>query len=347
MMLGLERLTERLERDYRRADYDEARFPAIATRALEDLPPIDDFHFDQLTAWMTDPTAAMSQDDVVNTFSDVRATLARGTGFNIQLLIWVVGSTDMHAHSFSGAFTVLRGSSIHTIYRMETIQRISAGARRIRCTVQRLEWLRPGDVRPIASGAEFVHSTFHLEEPTLSLVVRTDHEPWSSPPLVVFPPHYAVASEWLRRDGRVPMLSKAFRAMHKLGVPGLNETFIRRIAELDFPRACALLRAGLGLFDPSDVAGIVAEMLKVHGPIADGWPDVVRRSERIDQVRRLREHVDEPEARKILAALMLAEDRRHAEAILDLFSIGAAALENWGRNIPAIAKLWATLPIED
>lgn len=343
-MLGLERLKERLERDYRRADYDEARFPAIATRALEELPPADDFDFDQLTAWMTDPTATMSQDDVVNAFSDVRATLARGTGFNIQLLIWVVGSTDLHAHSFSGAFTVLRGSSIHTIYKMETIQRISAGASRIRCTVQSLERLRPGDVRSIASGAGYVHSTFHLEEPTLSLVVRTDHEPWTSPPLVVLPPHYAVAPEWLRRDGRVPMLIKAFRAMHKLGVPELKELFIRRIAELDFPRACALLRACLGLFGSSDVAEIGAEMSKVHGPIADGWPDVIRRSERIDRVWRLREHVDEPEARKILAALMLAEDRRHAEAILELFSIDAATLAQWSRDIPAIAKLWVTLP---
>jgi hypothetical protein len=343
-MLGLERLEDRLERDYRRADYDEARFPAIATRALEELPPIDDVDFDQLTAWMTDPTSIMSHDDVVNAFSDVRATLARGTGFNIQLLIWVMGSTDIHAHSFSGAFAVLRGSSIHTIYRMETIQRISAGASRIRLAVQSLEWLRPGHVRPIASGAGYVHSTFHLEEPTLTLVVRTDHEPWTSPPLIVLPPHYAVGPEWLKRDGRVPMLIKAFRAMHKLGLPGLKELFIRRIAELDFPRACALLRSGLSLFGPSDVAAIVAEMSNIHGPIADGWPDVVRRSERIEHVRRLREHVDEPEARKILAALMLAEDRRHAEAILELFSIGAATLEQWSQEIPAIAKLWVTLP---
>jgi hypothetical protein len=343
-MFGLERLQERLERDYRRADYDEARFPALATLALEELPPIDDFDFDQLTSWMTDPTATISHDDVANTFSDVRTTLARGTGFNIQLLIWVMGSTDIHAHSFSGAFVVLRGSSIHTIYRMETIQRISAGASRIRSAVQSLEWLRPGQVRSIASGAGYVHSTFHLEEPTLSLVVRTDREPWASPPQVVFPPHYAVAPEWLRRDGRVPMLIKAFRAMHKLGDPGLKETFIRRSAGLDFPRACALLRASLGLFGPSEITEIVAEMVKVHGPIADGWPDVVRRSERIDRVRGLREHVDEPEARKILAALMLAEDRRHAEAMLNLFAIGAATLEQWGRAIPAIAKLWVTLP---
>lgn len=343
-MFGLDALRDRLERDYRRVDYDEARFPEIATRALEERPPVDDFDFDTLTAWMTDPAVTMSHADVANPFSDVPATLARGTGFHVQLLVWLTGSTDTHAHSFSGAFTVLRGSSIHTVQRMETVQRISAGASRVRCTVERMEWLRPGHVRAIASGPGFVHSTFHLEEPTLSLVVRTDHEPWTSPPLVVFPPHYAFGPEWLRRDGRVPMLTRAFRAMHALGDPTLKDTLVRRLRELDFPRASVLLRGCLRLLPEAELVDVVHALVAAHGAIADGWPDVVRRSARIDQVQRLRAHVPEPEARKILAALLLAEDRAHARAMLELFAISPAALEGWGQQIPALPKLWAQIP---
>ena len=60
-------------------------------------------------------------------FGDLPLTLARGNGFSIQLLLWTVGSTAIHTHSFSGAFTVLKGSSLHTLYQMETRQRLSAG----------------------------------------------------------------------------------------------------------------------------------------------------------------------------------------------------------------------------
>ena len=50
-----------------------------------------------------------------------------------------------------------------------------------RLATDRSELLRTGDIRPIVSGNRFVHSLFHLERPSLTLVVRTRHDVGTTP----------------------------------------------------------------------------------------------------------------------------------------------------------------------
>jgi hypothetical protein len=42
-----------------------------------------------------------------------------GRRFYVEVVFWAEGTTAIHQHSFSGAFQVLVGSSIHTLYGFE------------------------------------------------------------------------------------------------------------------------------------------------------------------------------------------------------------------------------------
>jgi hypothetical protein len=44
----------------------------------------------------------------------------------IQILFWLEGRRDIHQHEFSGAFHVLTGSSIHSMFAFENARAVSA-----------------------------------------------------------------------------------------------------------------------------------------------------------------------------------------------------------------------------
>src|SRR5687767_4243497 len=123
-------LRDRVERQFVAAGLEHARFADIATRALQEaeLHRAYRFDFDELTQWMLAPDHVVPMGGR-RQFSDLPVTVARGTGFYVEILVWAVGTAAIHQHAFSGAFTVLAGSSIHSHYRLETLDRISEGMR--------------------------------------------------------------------------------------------------------------------------------------------------------------------------------------------------------------------------
>jgi hypothetical protein len=305
-----EAMRDRIQGAMQRAGGDESRFGPIAAEALAGTRlDAAEFSLEALAEWVGTPGALVDPRDAASPFGDLPLTLARGNGFSIQLLLWTVGSTAIHTHSFSGAFTVVKGSSLHTLYHMETRQRLSAGGRWVRCAVDGVERLEVGDVRVIESGERMVHSTFHVDEPTL------------------------------RRDARVQMVEKALRAMKTLDDERLEAAFDRAIEQLDLPRVCLLLRSCYGLIYGPPRDRLLDRIKKIHGEPAAKLPEAVRRLEHGALIEDLRAHTEDPAARRILAALLVAEDRRHFNTILDLFRIGPDVLERWATEIPAIRKL--------
>ncbi len=91
----------------------------------------------------------------------------------IQVLFWLEGTTAIHDHGFDGAFGVLQGSSLHVTYDFDTQEQIDKD----RLALGELrpldaEVLQPGAARRIESGPGFIHALFHLEMPTVSIVIR-------------------------------------------------------------------------------------------------------------------------------------------------------------------------------
>jgi hypothetical protein len=116
--------------------------------------------------------AAVRQEN--HAFSDIPLMAYRHPQFCIEILHWLHATTSIHEHSFSGAFMVLAGSSLHTRYSIALRHRFDDDLAAVDATASGSERLHKGSVRRIDRGHEgLVHSLYHLESPSVSLVVRT------------------------------------------------------------------------------------------------------------------------------------------------------------------------------
>jgi hypothetical protein len=171
---------DRIAAAWKRADHAEHRLVDIATEVLSSVAVPADLNVQMLAAVAcTQPL--VPQHDLDARFGEPPITLYCGPGFNLAALVWLDGTTIIHEHAFSGAFTVLTGSSIHTEYTFEpsweVSRRLAFGT--LHCTGS--EVLRRGDTRPIHAGSRGTHALFHLERPSITLVARSDSEPWARP----------------------------------------------------------------------------------------------------------------------------------------------------------------------
>ena len=80
--------------------------------------------------------------------------------------------TSIHNHFFEGSFTVLEGSSVETIYDFEC-ENLEFELVRGDLIKNKCFYIQPGEVREIPRGNQLIHRVVHLENPTVSLVLRT------------------------------------------------------------------------------------------------------------------------------------------------------------------------------
>jgi hypothetical protein len=179
-----------IERRWRGVNYLEEEFPAIAA---EELLAAD--ATGKLDSWEIIKNlhaAASLLEQQTETFSDLAITFYRGSRFAIEVYFWMDSTTSIHQHSFSGAFQVLAGSSIHNLYQFDLKQRINAHFAVGHVLLKNVQALRKGDIRKISPGKEFIHSLFHLESPSITITVRTFQDPNTLPQYSYFKPHFAV-----------------------------------------------------------------------------------------------------------------------------------------------------------
>jgi hypothetical protein len=116
-----------------------------------------------------------AQTSLSDTFGQPPLVMYRESDFFVQALVWMEGSTAIHEHLFAGAFLVLDGKSLHAVqeFRQQGCladDRIVVGD----LSQRHPEILSRGQVRAIEPGDAFIHVLFHLERPTLTIVVRND-----------------------------------------------------------------------------------------------------------------------------------------------------------------------------
>src|SRR5262249_17465041 len=93
--------------------------------------------------------------------------------FSIEVLFWLDGTPAIHEHAFAGAFHVLAGASIHSQYAFDLHERVSRRLLLGDLRLRGVEQLGQGDTRPIRPGPQFIHAVFHLDRPSVTVVVRT------------------------------------------------------------------------------------------------------------------------------------------------------------------------------
>ena len=254
-------------------NYNEEYLPAIAADALKraDLPS-------KLTAWdvvewsLKQPELP-PQRDLAGNFGDPPITIYSGKRFHIDVYFWFSGTTSTHQHGFCGAFQVLLGSSIHSWYEFERREVINTFAEIGDMSLKLCEILETGDVQEIWAGRQYIHSLFHLEQPSATIVVRTDRSPLHLPQFSYEKPNLAIDPffEHATTTKKLQVMSSLFRAQH----PDADRLATEFLEASDLHTSFIILRQLRGLLGSNQLE----QLFKLEGPKSrfDNFLDVVSR----------------------------------------------------------------------
>ncbi|MFL6216320.1 MAG: hypothetical protein ACJ74J_20725 [Blastocatellia bacterium] len=181
-----------VEQRWRDEDYNEERFPAIAEQALIETAPHTRIDPWEVIRWVNTAAELPEQQDIAGRFGNPPLTLFNGPRFYVDIYYWLDGTTTIHQHAFSGAFQVLLGSSLHSQYDFEEERRINPHFSVGRVSLRQVELLKQGGVRPIWPGKLYIHSLFHLDRPSASIVIRTRRTPQALPQYNYYKPYFAM-----------------------------------------------------------------------------------------------------------------------------------------------------------
>jgi hypothetical protein len=346
-------LGRQIESRWRAASYSEQAFPEIAARALSETDPQAHVSHLEIVRWVLAESALPHQADLLASFGDPPITLHHGSRFHVDAYFWVDGTTDIHQHGFSGAFQVLAGSSLHGRYRFACRKRINehflAGA----LSLEAAEHLRPGDVRPILPGPEGIHSLFHLERPSVTIVVRTPETPSAQPQFSYLPP--SLAWDPHHHDPRTTRIVQAVSLLLRAGVPEAPGLIRDVVADADLETAYRVIelvslsgaRKDLsGVFDFPGREPLVAELLDLararHGELAAPFAPVLAELRRASEIFDRRRLITSAEHRFFLALVL---NFRRRAAILDM--VGARfpdrdpveTILGWVRDLAATREM--------
>jgi hypothetical protein len=191
-MEEFQKLGALVENRWRAENYSEQLFPEIAAQALveADLPArVDPW---EVVRWVQTADSLPEQQDVEGRFGNPPVTLFCGPRFFIDIYYWLDGTTSIHQHSFTGAFQVLLGSSIHSRYSFREDKIINEHFSVGTLALEDVQLLKLNDVKMIRAGRNFIHSLFHLDRPSATITIRTAHTPSAALQYDYRKPHFAV-----------------------------------------------------------------------------------------------------------------------------------------------------------
>jgi hypothetical protein len=180
-----------VESRWRMQNYSEAAFPDIAASALAETSLPETVNAWDIVRWALSQAQLPQQQDVDARFGNPPITLYAGPRFYVDIYFWLDGTTDIHQHSFAGAFQVLLGSSIHSTFRFEQKHAINVQFKLGDVIFESAEVLKEGDIRKIVPGNGYIHSLFHLERPSATITIRTYEVPTAYPQYSYRRPHLA------------------------------------------------------------------------------------------------------------------------------------------------------------
>src|SRR5579884_1717726 len=308
-----------IERRWQSENYQEEMFPDIATEALEEANVVGRVNPWEIVRWVFQSADLPNQRDVPGKFGDPPITLYDGPRFYIDAYYWLDGTTSIHQHSFCGAFQLLAGSSIHSSYKFDVERRINQHFITGKTTLEQVELLERGAVRPIIAGPPFVHALFHLDRPSVTICIRTQHTT-SGPQFDYRKPHFAVDPFFVEpvSNKRIHSASLLLRARHHDSLEMIGEL----LQQCDFQTAFSILQlakdhfAGsalqhkLGVFpDAERFAKLVEAARKRHGELVDMALEVFDEAVRENNIIQRRSRITHPDHRFFLALLLNVPDR--------------------------------------
>jgi hypothetical protein len=159
-----------INRAWDAVQWNGAAFSDIAAEELQQSRLLQEADPNDVIHWLMQSEGVPPQDTYE--FGQPPIIVYSDSRFYIQVLFWLDGTTSIHQHAFCGAFGVLSGSSLHSGYNFKPFHDDSAPLLLGTLKFRGAELLGRGDVRPIYAG-DNIHALFHLDRPSVSIVIRT------------------------------------------------------------------------------------------------------------------------------------------------------------------------------
>jgi hypothetical protein len=291
---------------WKKVNFSLEKFPAIARKALEARPPSKHVALPELMReyLLNDEQPLQS----MSGFGQPELIAYEHPRFYIQLLFWLDGTTDIHQHEFSGAFHVMHGSSIHAHYTFENAQSVTPHLRLGDVRMKQIELLETGRTVSIVSGQSCIHSLFHLDSPSVTVVLRTHNDPGTGPQFNYLPPHLAV--DPMHADTLTMRRKQLLDVLEQGDDPAYAGLVKEMLGTLDFERGFFILQHSMAaLRDRGEWHAALKLFRQRHGQLATGVQATLEEGVRRDLIKNMRSTIAAPEHRFFLALLMNAPTR--------------------------------------
>src|SRR5687767_9622999 len=297
-------LGARVQSLWKDQNYDDLAFQSVASQVLREDPPNKRVSFKEAVEFgiLTEPLPY--QVDLSATFGQPPLTVYYQHDFRIELLFWTVGLPGIHQHAFSGAFHVMHGSSLHTIWEFEPERKLAHRLLYGKLKLNATEILNTGAVRPIAAGKSYIHSTYHLDRPSVSVVIRTNQEIENSPQYSYLPPCLAYAR--LEDDPASKRRRQLFKMLAAAGrQKELAEIAMQHLASTDAHSAFAFLLQLPSLFPDKRVQNrVLLSAAAKHGELLECSRPALEEYHRIERIAAVKKTITNPDLQFFLAVLL-------------------------------------------
>ena len=309
-----------IEHRWSDSNYDESVFPRLAEEALTEANLTDHVDPWEIIRWVHSTPNLPEQMDVDARFGNPPITVFVGSRFYIDAYYWLDGTTTIHQHSFSGAFQVLWGGSVHSKYIFKQEREINPHFLIGKIQLSEVSLLERGDIRQINPGRDFIHSLFHLERPSITITVRTHKAPAAGPQYSYFKPSIAINPFFEN-----PSLSKKRQTVSLLldmKHPQVDSFIADLIDSSDFHTSYSLLKKAFDvlchrqleeLFGGSRsyerFQALLDRARRKHGQLADLLLPVFEEEWRQAEIARRRVEIKHEDHRFFLALLMNVPER--------------------------------------
>jgi hypothetical protein len=296
-----------LEQRWRARGYDDEAFGEIAERVLTEARAHRRVTPTEVIGWVQKAPELPAQFDPTGRFGQPPITVYRGSRFVVDVLYWVDGTTTIHSHAFSGAFQVMSGSSVHGVYTFDLEEAVSSWFRTGRTRLREIELLQEGAVRRIVAGNRFVHSLFHLDRPSVSIVARTAHDIGSGPQYH-YASHFEMAS--FLGDQRTELRIRSLDVLREIDPRACWRHLNRAVTELDLHGAYEAISRLVPVENRERLEQVLAVARRHHGSPVDSFLPALIERHRQHRIMERRRHVRSGEHRFFLALLLNAPNRR-------------------------------------
>ncbi len=291
-------------------------FPAVAEKALNELPPDTNLQMMEIVDWVLQTNEFPQQLDLAENFGQPPVTLFNNGDFNIDVYFWLENDTSVHQHAFSGAFTVMAGTSVNCVYEFEPQHvfddRLTTGT----LVFKKAEILRTGDCRRILSGSRDIHSVYHVDYPSISVIIRAP-DLSSLPQLSYIPPCLAYADDPELDTPLELRRRQVLRMLRRIDHPDYVDRLTKTLVSAGPSELLAVMLENRDYFigRRDELRSLLLTLKKTHGELIDRIIDAFKTLAKKTQIKELRSLIRDPDVRFFLALLQSLE---HREPILKM-----------------------------